>query len=724
MTMSHILQPKGQSALVGIMLRIVAVIVLAALPLAAQEIADPIPKLEAAADVAKETVTDDANKDNDLDALLDLADEDPEQLSQVQVQNQSTSIPQSNVEEFATSPSLATEVTTVSRQASTVGRSPAAVFVITNEMIRRSGAQSIPDVLRMAPGVSVARIDANKWAISIRGFNGRFANKLLVQIDGRTVYTPLFGGVLWDAQDVILEDIDRIEVVRGPGATVWGANAVNGVINIITKPASETQGLYAKGVAGSEERGTVSLRYGGQVNQNWSYRIYGKWFDRERAFPWTNAAHDDWSVGRGGFRSDWTPNDLNFVTLQGDIYNGYGGQNGNFASPVPPFSDQRVIDKQLRGGNALLRWTHYVNDDSDWSLQAYFDRAERFFEGTNFGEKRDIYDLDFQSRFRMLDRHRVVWGAGYRYSRDNISNDPFWFAAVPPRRFDDLFSLFVQDEVQLNRNVYCTLGCKFSYDDYTGYQYQPTMRWLWTPSDRQSIWTSISKAIRSPSRAADDMRILIAPPAGLPPGVFPQIRGDRTFVAEELTAYEIGMRAQPNDWFSWDVAAYYHEYDNLSGLSPGAPFLDTSGFLFAPQFFDNVIDGYTYGFELFGHLQMTENWSLSGNYTRLQMHLSDPTAEGDSPRHQAFLQSSYNLANNWECDLMWRYVDALPAQNVEQYNVMDARIGWRATRNLELGVVGRNLFDSRHPEFGNDPFTGNFSTQVEREVFGYMILRR
>jgi len=663
------------------------------------------------------TGVESANAD-DLDSLLELADRDVTQLARVNV----------------AAPALQVEVSSVSRQKSTVGKSPAAVFVITNEMIRRSGARSIPEVLRMAPGVDVARIDASKWAISIRGFNGRFANKLLVQIDGRTVYTPMFGGVFWDVQDLLLEDVERIEVVRGPGATVWGANAVNGVINVITKKAIDTQGAFVEGGAGTEERGFVSARYGGQTGDDLSYRFYGKWFDRDRAFAFGDAARDGWAMGRGGFRVDWEPNGCDTLTFQGDYYDGGMANRSLYPDPTAPLRF-RMADENERvvGGNALLRWTRVLSDDSDWSVQLYYDRTEREFQVGGFGEDRDTFDVDFQHRLPLGWCHSIIWGAGYRNTRDQIRNSPFVLGFNPTRRADDLFSYFVQDEIALREDLwYLTVGSKFSHSDYTPFEYQPTARLLWTPDERHSIWASISRAVRSPTRADDDVRIVLMENP-MNPGAFPLVLGNRGSVAEDLLAYEAGIRVQPTDRFSWDLATFYMQYEDLRVTVPGARFFDPGPppASFDPLMITNGVGGYTYGFELAANFEIAPCWRVSGAYTFFREEMDVLSDEGTSPGNQVYLQSSWDLGRNWELDVAWRYVDVLSGQYLDvrtgqlvpSYNVMDVRLAWYATPTMELAVVGRHLLDSHHPEFGADTYIGSLPTEVQQEVYGMVTWR-
>ncbi len=647
-----------------------------------------------------DTVDPDEDEADDLDTLLDMADKDLSLLSRVNV----------------AAPMLATEVTTVSRQKSTLGRTPAAVFVITNEMIRRSGARSVPEALRLAPGVQVARVTAGRWAISIRGFNGVFANKLLVQIDGRSVYTPLYAGVFWDAQDVLLEDVDRIEVIRGPGATVWGANAVNGVINILTKSSADTQGIFAETGGGTFERGFASARYGGQLGNDAHYRIYGKWFDRTSAtFP-GGVQDDNLVLGQGGFRMDWKPTDADLVTFQGDTYSGYSGGQSNVPVPTDPFAGElRVGNDTFRGRNSILRWTHTIDDETDWSLQLYYDRTERRFVRLDLNEDRDTYDLDYQVRWRAKN-HRLIAGIGYRLTQDKNNNDPFRFPLTNPTRSDPLYSYFIQDEIELRQDeLYATVGSKFQHNNYTGFEYQPTARLLWAPTSRRMAWLSVSRAVRTPSRLEADYEFLLAPNSG----VFPRFQGNPNLKSEQLIAYEAGVRAQPVDFFSWDFSVFYNDYDRLIDFAAGTPFVDPP-FVYLPVLFGNFTNSEGYGFELVANCDMTERWSIQSTYSFLR---TGPQNLGStSPRNQLNIWSSWDISRNCRADFIWRYVDELPEEDIGSYNATDIRLAWTPDgRPWEFAVVGRHLFDTPRYEFGDGTFSKE--TQVQSEVYGIVTLR-
>lgn len=582
------------------------------------------------------------------------------------------------------------EVTSVSKKPEKLSEAPAAIRVVTGEDIRRSGALSIPEALRNIPGVEVARIDSRQYAITARGFNGSVANKLLVMIDGRSVYTPLFSGVFWDAQDTLIEDIDRIEVIRGPGATVWGANAVNGVINIITKRAEDTQGLLLTGGAGNEERGFGGARYGGRLGSNAFYRVYGKFFDRDDAvLPDGSDAEDPFEMGQGGFRIDWTPSPNNLLVLQGDLYDGTVGQTN-------------AGDLTLSGGNVLGRWTRVFTGDSDLQVQVYYDRTERDIPAV-FGETLDTFDLDVRHRLSPGQRHDVVWGAGYRRTDNRVDNGAM-LAFLPTHVDHDLFTAFVQDDLAIVEDrLRLTLGSKVEHNDYTGVEVQPSARLAWTPAREHLVWGAVSRAVRTPSRIDRD---LFAPPE--PPHL---IAGGDGFDAERVYAYELGYRVQPARRLSASVSTFYNTYDDLRSVEGEAPFTIANG-----------LRGESYGAEISSTLQATEDWRLRAGYTYFDLHLetkpgsTDTTQvgqEGDSPRHQAFLQSRLDVLRNVEFDAGVRYVDALPNQDAPDYVAIDARLGWHATRDVEIALAGQNLLDPRHAEFGA-PATRR---EIERSVY-------
>ena len=607
------------------------------------------------------------------------------------------------------------EVTSVAKKEQTVGETAAAIYVITQEEIRRSGVTSIPEALRLAPGVTVSRIDANSWAIGVRGFSSGLSRSVLVLIDGRSVYTPLFAGVYWEAQDTLLEDIDRIEVIRGPGGTIWGANAVNGVINIITKSATETQGLLVSAGGGSEEKGFGGFRYGGKIGQEFSYRVYGKGFRRDAQFTPNLRDSDDWQQGQGGFRTDWNLHDGNILTIQGDMYQGKSGMRTQVSSFSAPFSAIIEKDADLSGMNLLGRWSRSLSETSDLALQVYYDRT--FRREPTFQERRNTVDFDFQHRFKITGRQELIWGLGYRFTKSDTESVPT-LVVSPRNRADNLFSAFIQDEIVLVEDrVRLTLGSKFEHNDYTGFEFQPSARVLWTPAERHSVWTSISRAVRTPSRVDRDIVASSAPNPALP--FFARLLGNKDFNSEKVLAYELGYRIQPTDRLSFDLAAFYNWYDDLFSVETGTPFVEPGRLIFPFQF-DNKMKGQVYGMEMAADWRWLDWWRWRLAYSHLEINLTRkpgsndtitaPGTEGGSPQNQVSITSFINLPRDLELDTVFRYVDSLPGQGVGRYFNLDLRLGWHASKSLELSLVGQNLLAGHHPEWSG-------GTEVQHGIY-------
>jgi iron complex outermembrane receptor protein len=626
------------------------------------------------------------------------------------------------------------QVTSVSKHKQKLADAAAAVFVLTQEDIRRSGATSIPEALRLVPGLEVARIDENKWAIGSRGFNGRFDNKLLVLIDGRSVYTPLFSGVYWNIQDVMLEDLDRIEVIRGPGATLWGANAVDGVINIITKPAASTQSGVVTAGGGTEERGSGSARYGSKFGDNTHYRVYGKYFDWGPSNYANGAtANDGWNALRGGFRADWTPSGANSLTLEGDLYRSNYNETLTVPSLTAPYSNTFANSGVYSGGNILGRWNH-ATEGGSMSLQMYFDNTTTV-DNSLFVDHQNTFDIDFQDGFHVGDSHQLVWGLGYRSIHDG--NDPSFTVSLMPNHVSlNLFSAFVQDEITLVDNrLKLTLGSKFEHNTFTGFEIEPNARLLWTLTPNQSIWTAVSRAVRTPALTEEGLRLnsqVIPPgtpgnPAPLPAVV--AVFGSPQFNSEDLLAYELGYRMQATSNVSFDIATFYNNYSNLRSAEPGVPFVEGSPAptdIVVPLVAENRMSGGTYGVELFADWKVLPKWRVTGSYSFLQMDIhknsnsQDPTADipnGSSPRHQWYVRSSADLPKHFDLDTTLRFVDHLPSLNLPSYYSLDAHLGWRPARNLELSIGGQNLLDNQHLEFLPD-FVNTSPTVVKRSIFG------
>jgi iron complex outermembrane receptor protein len=592
------------------------------------------------------------------------------------------------------------EVTSVSRRAERLSDAPASIYVITNEDIRRSGVTSLPEALRLAPNLQVARTSASGYAISARGFNNSIGNKLLVLIDGRTVYTPLFSGVFWDAQDVMLEDVERIEVISGPGATLWGANAVNGVINVITRPAPATQGALLAVGGGNLESGG-SFRYGGKAGADGHYRVYGKFFDRENTERANGTeVRDGWDKGQIGFRADWGGASQGF-TVQGDAYSGKLDQ----AQP-----GKTKID----GVNLLGRWNQRLAGGSDVRVQAYYDHIEREVPGT-FGEVLDILDVEFQHGIPLGASNRVLWGGGYRYARDRVQNSAV-VAFLPADKNLDWGNLFVQDEIKLSATVELTAGLKLENNDYTGWEYLPSLRLSWKPSTDQLVWTAFSRAVRAPSRLDRELFVPIPGPPPLP------LAGGASFRSEISNVFEVGYRAQPVSAVSYSITAFYHDHDHLRSFEPGPGGTFVVG---------NQIEGTTKGIEAWGNYQVVKTWRLSGGAVFLDQDLerkpgsldpSGPAALGNDPAYQWQLRSAMNLTDRHDFDVIVRSVGKLPSPAVPAYTAVDARLGWRASRDVELSLTLQNLFDEKHPEFGSA--TGqNPRSEYERGVFLKLLWR-
>lgn len=631
------------------------------------------------------------------------------------------------LKQFSLEELTALEVTSVSKKPEKLVDAAAAIFVITSEDLRRGGFLSIPEALRMVPGLQVAHIDANKWAITARGFNAWHANKLLVLIDGRTVYSPLYSGVWWDVQDTMIEDIERIEVIRGPGAALWGANAVNGVINIITKKARETQGTLVTAGAGNLEQGFGSLRHGGSIGEDAWYRGYLKYFNRDN-FETADGhqADDEWDSIRGGFRVDWQPSTETSMTIQGDIYSGDSGLTNVMTGAIPPRSCVDTAD--VSGGNLLGRWAQTLSADSELSLQVYYDRSVRDLK--YFSETRDTFDLEFQHGFLLGERQKITWGGGYRVTHDNLDTCKM-LLFDPDSRTDNLFSAFMQDRISLfQERLVLTLGAKFEHNDYSGFEIQPSARLRWSPLPGHTLWAAVSRAVRTPSRADHDLSMRLQAFYTGPTLNYLTLNGNDDFDSEELTAYEIGYRLHPVEYLSLDFTAFYNVYHELRGIAtrPPSPPMFTVPPPAKREFPMDIANEYradNYGIEVSGNLELTDWWRLSCAYSWLHTHLcSDDerpgieNAEGNSPSHQFSCRSFINLPGHLEFDSALFYVDDLSNVylDIPSYTRIDLRLGWQPKPNLEFSLKLENLLDNRHPEFtGSD---GVIGSQVPRSFYG------
>ncbi|MEX1138050.1 MAG: TonB-dependent receptor [Bacteroidota bacterium] len=590
------------------------------------------------------------------------------------------------------------DITIVSRRTQPWFESPAAAFVISSDEIRRAGARSLPEALRLAPNLHVAQVDARQWAISARGFSSTTANKLLVLIDGRSVYTPLYSGVFWDAQDVLLEDIDRIEVISGPGGTLWGANAVNGIINVVTKSAQQTarNPLLVQAGTGSGEWDNAAIRYGGLLGEEGAYRAYAKYFRRgSTSLEKGGSGSDSWSGKQAGFRFDFgQPSDE--LLIQGDAYSDDADQSVN-------------DDLRMKGGNVLGQWRHSSLANSELILRSYFDYSHRRIPGT-FGEDLGTLDLDLQYRTELNAMHDIVVGIGFRHSSDRVINSAA-LAFLPPRLQTRLYSAFVQDIIPLTEGVRLTVGSKFGHNDFSGFEYEPQIRLGWKRNETQYLWLSISRAVRTPSRIDRD---LFAP--GNPPHAF--LQGGPGFKSEDLIAYEGGCRVQARPDLFFDLGLFYNRYDDLRSFEPGPP-----------PVLKNGLEGITYGAELVANAEMAPWWRVRVGYTHLQKKISlkswsrdvnNGTGEGNDSKHRLSIYSLVDLADDWELDVLVRFVDRLPNANatVTSYTAVDGRLGWNPGSWISLSILAQNLLDSKHSEFGA-PSTRK---ELGREFYGKIAL--
>jgi iron complex outermembrane receptor protein len=627
------------------------------------------------------------------------------------------------------------DVTSVTKAPERLLDAPSAIQVITSDDIEQSAASSLPEALRLADNLQVAEKDQNDWAISARGFNANLDDKLLVLIDGRAVYSPLYAGVIWNVQDAILEDVDRIEVISGPGGTLYGANAVNGVINITTKSAKDTQGLYLEEAGGSVLQDQTEARYGGTIAPDVYYRVYGSHSQRgSEDLPGGSSAGDALRMTRAGFRVDSEASAQNLMTLQGDYYNGTQdlGATG---------------EGGLSGGNLLGRWTHTFADDSDFGLQVYYDKTHlaqpvpgspaaepyvRAFPDSFLVDDLDTYDLDLQRHFKLGEVNRFTMGFGYRYTKESDTDRSI--IRFDPRRLDQsLYNAFVQDEIALTPEVALTLGTKVEHNEFTGYEIEPSGRLQWNFTPKEMVWAAVSRAVRTPSRYDRDLMVLTGLQNAPAPYVFPTtfLEGNDAFISETEIAYELGYRAELGAKASVSVSTYYNDYDSLRSTE-ATPTSATYPFPY-PVYFANDLEGDTYGAELSFNYQVLEWWRMNAGYDYLRENIhvkpgyvdtTDGLNETGDPRNQVFLRSTMEFPKRFDLNAALRWIDTLTLDKspndgtlsgtVPSYFELDGRLGWRMTRQLELSLVGQNLLHEHHPEYG---FPTDLREEIAREVF-------
>jgi iron complex outermembrane receptor protein len=620
------------------------------------------------------------------------------------------------------------EVFSLSKKKENAFDAPSATYVLSSEEIRRSGVTSIPEALRLVPGVQVARMDGNKWAITIRGFNRQFSNKLLVMIDGRTVYTPLFSGVFWDIYDYVFADIDRIEVVRGPGGTIWGANAVNGVINIITKSAAQTQGGYVSQIIGSQDKSITEVRCGGETKDGNNYRLYAKKSVRDGLdrFSTNTENKDGMSQDRAGFRYDMSSIADNKISISGDVFD---GTSYNY---FPNLNNPTKNDKDSRGANIVVNWDRKISNKSSFILNSYLDYDQ--FDIPVLKRTAHTFDVDFQHFYNFSRDNQFVWGLGYRQIADDIDESdvngitPIHYSNE--KRNDQLFTAFIQDKFALiSDELYLTVGSKFEHNDFTGFEYQPNARLAYYPDRKQTIWAAVSRAVRTPTRGESDITLRNQNSSLV------LNQGDPTYESEVLTAYEVGYKIKPNTKILIDATAFYNQYNKLRTLEPTGP----SG---TNPTVANLGYGDSYGFEIAGKWQATDDWRLESSYEYLKSRLDSSQAsndngsvlrnsdnlqnsEGQSPQSQFKLKSFYNITPKLEFDNILYYVGGLDRGNgnlskgIPSYVRLDTRLGYFFTKNLDVSVGVQNLLDQRHTEFKAALY--NQQTQSGRTYYAKLV---
>ena len=621
-------------------------------------------------------------------------------------------------------------VTSASKKAQSLAETAAAVFVISNDDIRRSGATNIPEALRLAPGVQVAAIGHNRWSVSIRGFNSRFSNKLLVLVDGRAIYSAAFSGVFWEHNDIPLSNIERIEIVRGPGGSLWGANAVNGVINIITYSAKDTPGGLLSASVGDEVRGTALARYGWALDTETHVRLHAqaKSIDPGLAVAGGDGP-DNWKSKQAGFRLDATRNG-DKLSLQGNVSDYKAGDRMTAILPSLPFTPTTTTlntDGAGQMAHLLGRWERPTASGSH-SLQAFIDHGD-----TDLGPARyqnDTFDLEYQQQIKR-EQHDFVWGLGYRYTKDQITTTPYLFFSDNGQSFS-LYSAFIQDDITLVPNRWrLTLGARLEHNDFTGVEVQPNIRLLWTPSAQDSLWAALSRAVRTPSRGERASTVFVRERIDPPPAFIPAMAtvGTTQMASETLAALDLGWRRQWSATLTSEVAAFYYRHSDLRGAIPGsAPLFDAAFNPYMPLYISNVLGAESYGMEASLDWLPRTNWRLQANVSLFDIKARGTTPEttadefiGATPYHQISVRSSLDITPQLQWDVWLRHTGKVkggstPLDDVSAYTSLDMRVGWKAQRNLEISLVGQNLLDSNHQEFISTHLL-SVPVKIERGVY-------
>jgi iron complex outermembrane recepter protein len=632
---------------------------------------------------------------------------------------------------------LRVDVLSASKKAEPLSDTTSAIYVITAEDIRRSGHTTLAELMRLVPGMDVARVTSNTWAVSARGFNSQFANKLLVLLDGRSLYTPLFAGVYWNDQDIALDDIERIEVIRGPGGTIWGANAVNGVINIITRSAADTQGGHYRAVAGTEDRLITSFRHGVAVGDELALRFHGKYANHDESiYKSHRQAHDEWRNARSGVRMDWQRGERDAFTLDAE----YHREDSRLPLQIDDAlslalgigTRQQLYDTiDGRGGHLRLGWKRALGDASSLELAGYYDKRSATAQ-SHFSDRRAAYDLSALYRAPIGERHDVVWGAGYRLNRDRTGNTPN-LRLVSDEAQDVVYSAFVQDDIDVvAEKLKLTFGSKVEWNDYTGWEVQPSVRAFFSFGPGHAVWAAVSRAVRTPNRSLVDVEELLIQtvPAGflgcpgsillLDPACHAAITGNQDYESEIVVAYELGWRVQPAPDVSLDLATFFNDYENLQSFRPTA----------ADPLTQQAVNGseaFTYGLEASARWFVADWWRIAFTYTGLQIQENairrGAGIEGLAPHHQLRLSSSMNLLRSVELDLHTYYVGrqhstTMPGFPADSYWRLDAVLGWQPWPGLSVRAVAQNLTSHRHTEHVGFVLFQPEQAQVQRAFYG------
>jgi iron complex outermembrane receptor protein len=626
---------------------------------------------------------------------------------------------------------LNVEVTSVSKKEQKLSQTAAAVFVIGQEDIRRSGSVLLPDLLRMVPGVQVAQIDANAWAITIRGFNSRYSNKVLVLVDGRSVYTPSFSGVYWDQLDTPLEDIERIEVIRGPGATMWGANAVNGVINIITKSSKSTQGGLASATVGADSDARGLLRYGGRLGpasgDGATYRVFGK-YTRVGSGVLENGSDgaDGWSRVHGGFRTDWSLSPSDTFHAEGDLFSNRESQTRQPSFLAGPVEAGFKQDIRAAGGSLSSAWSHTSADGAQTSVNAYFDTYRR--DDMGLPEFQRTFDLSAQQHLVAGQRHDIVFGLGYRAVLSGIPPG-YPISLTPPKRTDSLYSAFLQDEIRLGDNLWLTLGSKLEHNAFTGFEYEPSARLAWAPSPRHTLWAAASRAIRQPSRQEAGVNLDLGDvPLDASTTLAVRLHGSPTYRSEELRDFETGYRSQLTKRVSLDLTTFLSFYRHLTTIEPQTPVIypGPAGIVIeTPLVYANLGHSTNYGGELALNWSVNSRWRLSPAWTAIHVNMGLDAGSGDqlsvplsgnTPRNSFQVRSLLNLTRKltWDQTLWWN--QRIPNGNVAGHVRLDSILSWKVGEHTEFSLVGQNLVGPPVLEFGDSSWIEG--TREGRSIYG------